>query len=330
MVQNTISKKYDFFNIYRHTKRKGVNGFNEDGNSYDLSLIDEALLSRFNKNPDSLVLTKLKDSVYVGITNISCYYLNDDSINIVAQGDDVDLAQEHLWIFNIEKVNTNNEAVVVEVTQQVDKGRTEYGAGQTQGSAKDTVVCFNPQNGVVILPPRSGVGISRLLKFFYYISGKKLTGLYDSIIIDDTNLNNILYMNTITDLNVRVTNLIDKSNYKGSMSTFNFIKNKKMALRLYGGNIVVAEAVKWIRGLLNLERGKKKQLNIDKIVINGSHNGEMQTIDLVTNRMVANDDVKLVSGKIVISEMMESVKRVYMANKTKLDISHTLKGGQGV
>ena len=37
-----------------------------------------------------------------------------------------------------------------------------------------------------------------------------------------------------------------------------------------GGNIVVAEAVKWIRGLLNLERGKKKQLNIDKIVINGS------------------------------------------------------------
>ena len=268
--------------------------------------------------------------MYVGITNISCYYLDNNSANVISQDSDVDLAQEHLWVFNIEKVNTNNEAVVVEVTQQVDKGRTEYGSGQTQGAAKDTVVCFNPQNGVVILPPRSGVGISRLLKFFYYISGKRLRGLYDSIIIDDTSLNNILHMNTITDLNVRVTNLTDKSNYKGSMSTFNSIKNKKMALHLYGGNIVVAEAVKWIRGLLNLERGKKKQLNIDKIVINGSHNGEMQTIDLVTNRMVANDDVKLVNGKIVISEMMESVKRVYMANKTKLDISHKLKGGQGV
>lgn len=319
-----------FFNIYRHTKRKGVEGFDEDGNSYDLSLIDEALLNRFNKIPSSLTLTKLGGSVYVGITNISCYYLDNNSANVISQDSDVDLAQEHLWVFNIEKVNTNNEAVVVEVTQQVDKGRTEYGSGQTQGAAKDTVVCFNPQNGVVILPPRSGVGISRLLKFFYYISGKKLRGLYDSIIIDDTSLNNILHMNTITDLDVRVTNLIDKSNYKGSMSTFNSIKNKKMALHLYGGNIVVAEAVKWIRRLLNLERGKKKQLNIDKIVINGSHNGEMQTIDLVTNRMVANDDVKLVNGKIVISEMMESVKRVYMANKTKLDISHKLKGGQGV
>ncbi|MGI1827837.1 hypothetical protein [Ligilactobacillus salivarius] len=330
MVQNTVSKKYDFFNIYRHTKRKGVEGFDEDGNSYDLSLIDEALLNRFNKIPSSLTLTKLGGSVYVGITNISCYYLDNNSANVISQDSDVDLAQEHLWVFNIEKVNTNNEAVVVEVTQQVDKGRTEYGSGQTQGAAKDTVVCFNPQNGVVILPPRSGVGISRLLKFFYYISGKKLRGLYDSIIIDDTSLNNILHMNTITDLDVRVTNLIDKSNYKGSMSTFNSIKNKKMALHLYGGNIVVAEAVKWIRRLLNLERGKKKQLNIDKIVINGSHNGEMQTIDLVTNRMVANDDVKLVNGKIVISEMMESVKRVYMANKTKLDISHKLKGGQGV
>lgn len=330
MVQNTVSKKYDFFNIYRHTKRKGVEGFDEDGNSYDLSLIDEALLNRFNKIPSSLTLTKLGGSVYVGITNISCYYLDNNSANVISQDSDVDLAQEHLWVFNIEKVNTNNEAVVVEVTQQVDKGRTEYGSGQTQGAAKDTVVCFNPQNGVVILPPRSGVGISRLLKFFYYISGKKLRGLYDSIIIDDTSLNNILHMNTITDLDVRVTNLIDKSNYKGSMSTFNSIKNKKMALHLYGGNIVVAEAVKWIRRLLNLERGKKKQLNIDKIVINGLHNGEMQTIDLVTNRMVANDDVKLVNGKIVISEMMESVKRVYMANKTKLDISHKLKGGQGV
>ncbi|WP_434437523.1 hypothetical protein [Limosilactobacillus fermentum] len=154
--------------------------------------------------------------------------------------------------------------------------------------------------------------------------------MYDSIVIDDTNLNNILHMSTITDLNVRVTNLIDESNYKGSMSTFNSIKNKKMALHLYGGNFVVDETVKWISGLLNLERGKKKRLNVDKIIINGTHNGEIQTIDLVTNRMVANDNVELINSKIIISEMMESVKRVYMANKTKLDISHKLKGGQGV
>lgn len=330
MVQNKVSKKYDFFNIYRHTKRKGVEGFDEDGNSYDLSLIDEALLNRFNKIPSSLTLTKLGDSVYVGITNISCYYLDNNSANVISQGSDVDLTQEHLWVFNIEKVNTNDEAVVVEVTQQVDKGRTEYGSEQTQGAAKDTVVCFNPQNGVVILPPRSGVGISRLLKFFYHISEGQLRGLYDSIIIDDTNLNNILHMSTITDLNIRVTNLVDDSNYKGSMSTFNSIKNKKMAMRLYGGNFVIAETVRWIRNIINLGSGENKKLNVDKIVINGLHNGEMQTIDLVTNRMVANDDVKLVNGKIVISEMMESVKRVYMANKTKLDISHKLKGGQGV
>ena len=272
-----------------------------------MSLIDEALLNRFNKIPSSLTLTKLGDSVYVGITNISCYYLDNNSANVISQGSDVDLTQEHLWVFNIEKVNTNDEAVVVEVTQQVDKGRTEYGSEQTQGAAKDTVVCFNPQNGVVILPPRSGVGISRLLKFFYHISEGQLRGLYDSIIIDDTNLNNILHM-----------------------STFNSIKNKKMAMRLYGGNFVIAETVRWIRNIINLGSGENKKLNVDKIVINGLHNGEMQTIDLVTNRMVANDDVKLVNGKIVISEMMESVKRVYMANKTKLDISHKLKGGQGV
>ena len=120
MVQNKVSKKYDFFNIYRHTKRKGVEGFDEDGNSYDLSLIDEALLNRFNKIPSSLTLTKLGDSVYVGITNISCYYLDNNSANVISQGSDVDLTQEHLWVFNIEKVNTNDEAVVVEVTQQVD------------------------------------------------------------------------------------------------------------------------------------------------------------------------------------------------------------------
>lgn len=222
MAQNTVSKKYDFFNIYRHTKRERAKGFDEDGNNYDLSLIDEALLKRFNKEPSSLTLTRLADSVYVGITNISCYSFDNNSANVISQGSDVDLAQEHLWVFNIEKVNTNNEAVVVEVTQQVDKGRTEYGSGQTQGSAKDTVVCFNPHNGVVILPPRSGVGISRLLKFFYHISEKQLRGLYSSIVIDDTNLNNILHMGKITELSLSVTNLVDNSNYKGSMSTFNF------------------------------------------------------------------------------------------------------------
>lgn len=166
MAQDTVLKKYDFFNIYRHTKKKNAEGFDEDGNSYDLSLIDKALLNRFNKEPSSLALTKLRDSEFVGITNISCYYLEGDSASVISQGSDVDLLQEHLWIFNIEKVNTNNEAVVVEVTQQVDKGRKEYGSGETQGAAKDTVVCFNPQNGVVILPPRSGVGISKLLKLY--------------------------------------------------------------------------------------------------------------------------------------------------------------------
>ena len=90
-----------------------------------------------------------------------------------------------------------------------------------------------------------------------------------------------------------------------------------------------AEVANWLKKLFKMD--KNKQIKTEKIVIDGYHDGESQTIDLITERMKAHDKVELdENGKITINALMESVVRVYMANKIKFDISNSNKGGKGV
>ena len=208
-------------------------------------------------------------------------------------------------------------------------GRAEYGEKSDQGTANDTVVAFNPKNGVIILPPGSRLGIKNVLELFLALVNPAEYKFNAAFITDKNGLHKVKTMGRIDTINVRISNLATDKKYSGTLRTFSELKNKKMQLKLYSGDMASAEVANWLKKLFKMD--KNKQIKTEKIVIDGYHDGESQTIDLITERMKAHDKVELdENGKITINALMESVVRVYMANKIKFDISNSNKGGKGV
>lgn len=327
---------YVFYALCKHTKSSNIKGFDDQGNNYDFSELDQVLYDRFKEKAEKIKPTKLEDNIYVGITNIEYVKLSSTRANVIKPDGDNMISLDknwknfdHLWVFNIEKANTRNKAIVVEVNKDLQTGRAEYGEKSDQGTANDTVVAFNPKNGVIILPPGSRLGIKNVLELFLALVNPAEYKFNAAFITDKNGLHKVKTMGRIDTINVRISNLATDKKYSGTLRTFSELKNKKMQLKLYSGDMASAEVANWLKKLFKMD--KNKQIKTEKIVIDGYHDGESQTIDLITERMKAHDKVELdENGKITINALMESVVRVYMANKIKFDISNSNKGGKGV
>lgn len=321
-------KNYAFYALCKHTKDNNMDNFDEQGNNYDFNNLDHAFYERFNTEVQSIKPTKLGENIYVGITDIKYVHLLSNSAKIEEPRESWN-KKDHLWVFNIEKANTRNKAIVVEVNKDLQSGREEYGEKSNQGTANDTVVAFNPHNGVIILPPGSRLGIKRVLELFSSLVDTNNYEFNAAFITDKNGLHKVKTMGRIDTINLRITNLATEKHYKGTMSSFSELQNKKMQLKLYGGSMTSGAVTKWLSKLFNLVDNKK--IKTEKIIIDGYHQGESQTIDLITERMKAHDEVELdQNGKITIKGLIDSIIRVYMANKPKFDISHANKGGKGV
>lgn len=327
MVKKTV-RNYVFYALCKHTRKKNIKGLDDQGNNYDFSELDQVLYERFEEEAQKIKPTKLEENIYVGITNIEYVSLSSTQATIMRPGENWKNS-DHLWVFNIEKANTRNKAIVVDVNEDSQSGREEYGEKIDQGTANDTVVALNPKNGVMILPPGNRLGIKNILKLFLVLvnpSGYKFNAAF---ITDKNGLHKVKTMGRIDTINVRVSNLATDKKYNGTLRAFSELKNKKMQLKLYSGNMVSSEVVSWLNKLFKMDKDKK--IKTEKIVIDGYHDGESQTIDLITERMKAHDEVELnKNGKITVGALMKSVVRVYMANKPKFDISNANKGGKGV
>lgn len=328
-MENTarsVEKKYNFYSIYKHSNKKNrSDDYDEYGNNYDLSSINQALLNRYNTDQKFMNLIKLDNFSYAGITNINCLHEDGSSYE---KNEEVTLSEPHFWVFNIERANTLKNAVVVQVRKNVINGRKTYGENPDEGAASDTVVFFNPLYGVVVIPPRAGMSIGKIKQYFYKITNPRQRGLYTDIIIDTTNIDNLEHIDTIKEIDFRVSRIAADSNVdinkSSGLTTFNNLNNNKLAVKLYNGDLSVYEAIRHLKALLGLQ--EKKQLKLDKVLVNGMKDDEPQIIDLITNKMVVQNKVQVVEGKIPMSEMLNSVIDAYMSNKTKLDISHTTKG----
>ena len=187
---------------------------------------------------------------------------------------------------------------------------------------------FNPLYGLVVITPRAGMSIGKIKQYFYKITNPRQRGLFANIIIDTTNIDNLEHIDIIKGIDFRVSKIASDNdvdiNKSSGLTTFNNLNNNKLEIKLYNGNLNVHEAVRHIKSLLGLK--DKKQLKVDKVLVDGINDGESQTIELITNRMVAQNKVQVVEGKIPMSEMLNSVIKAYMSNKIKLDISHAKKG----
>lgn len=317
-----MKKNYDFFDIFKHTKVEGKEGFDAENNNYDLSRIDNALKERYLSDPKDAATIKLNSSSYAGITHIRCV---DEYNNVMPASDDFDLSNPHVWIFNIEKANIANKAVIVEVTKDIKSGRKEYGDNPNEGAAVDTAICFNPVNGVVVVPPRSGMGISNILTYFRKISLDQ--GLVSTIVRDSTNVSNLTGLSKIKEINIRISDIADNKDTKDAgIALYNKLKNQKLSLKLYGGDMNISRVKSYIKKLIRLT---SEDATVEKVQINGEYNDTHQLFDLIDNRMVATEEIQI-DGKITIDQMMDTVYKAYSDNQMKLDISHNIKGGKGV
>ncbi|GJI51840.1 hypothetical protein [Lactiplantibacillus plantarum] len=327
MISNTTQKKFDFFAIYRHTSLANKDGFDENGDCFDLTPIDMALLDRFKMDETKLNLVKLGQTLFAGITHIRLIYLNGTFGN-KREEETLSLDTEHVWVFNIEKANTLDKAVIVDINESVGNGRTEYGDDPDEGAARDTVVCFNPSNGVIVVPPRSAMGVNMLERFFTHITTPRTTGLYDDVVRDSTGTGNIAHLSGINEIDLRVSNLSDTVKH-GNVKKAIELSSHKMSLKLYDGGFTVAEAADYVKKLFM--RQKNKEVVVEKLLIDGEYNDTHQLIDLVDHRMIATVDVPTNrNGKVIVDAMMDAVYSAYTSNRTKLDISHAVKGGNGV
>lgn len=327
MTKNTVKKNFDFFAIYRHTTAANKDGFDDNGDCFDLTSIDEALLDRFKMDENKLNLVTLGKTLFAGITHIRLIYL-DGTFGNKRKKETLSLDTEHVWVFNIEKANILDKAVIVDIKESVGDGRTEYGDDPDEGAARDTIVCFNPSNGVIVVPPRSGMGVTMLERFFYHITTPKISGLYDDVVRDATGTGNIAYLSGINEINLRVSNLSKPVKHQ-SVKKATELSSHKMSLKFYGGGYTVAEAAAYVKKLFI--RQKDKEVIVEKLLIDGEYNDTHQLIDLVNHRMIATVDVPTNSnGKVIVDAMMDAVYSAYTSNRTKLDISHAVKGGNGV
>ena len=76
-------RNYVFYALCKHTKSSNIKGFDDQGNNYDFSELDQVLYDRFKEKAEKIKPTKLEDNIYVGITNIEYVKLSSTRANVI-------------------------------------------------------------------------------------------------------------------------------------------------------------------------------------------------------------------------------------------------------
>ncbi|WP_058301706.1 DUF6731 family protein [Gorillibacterium timonense] len=231
-----------------------------------------------------------------------------------------EIANENdLWICNAEKVNVLDEAYIGDL-----QGSREALAQQDdQGPIFDTIFLYNPKNQVIALQRnRSGLGMNTFISYLC-----KLTSC------DDVELEVIIDPNTLIKLNKM--SLVKSIEYKISRPTnFTFARGAKRGL---SGDI---DFLRFFQGdslkvVIGSDKGNKlgkpailskvKNLltnsqSIEKLNVSGQIEGDMETIDLIKQRIIFTKKKYLKKHKkLTVDMIMETVKEAYNYHKTNLN-----------
>lgn len=288
-------KSYDFYKL-SYVKK--------DTTDYDYTRLNSYLEDVCNSLTagNDVGFIECKKDTYIGFSEIEKFYHGTGS--------------DFVWVFNLCKCVTTKVAVVNNLDKKVNEGRATYGETEKEGLTTDTVVLFCPKYGVVVIPSNRG-GISKLdfISFFYKNVRKQGANL--DLIINNTDLENIAAIDQIKEVEVSVHRITDDSlkNSSNSISKdqkiINKLKAKEVKMQFKSDHLDVKELVKYARRLLKVEDGETKKLKIQ-----GSHGGDEQVIDLISNRLFYIDNqVNLnENGKLTINAMINSIKRAYVDN----------------
>jgi len=288
-------KSFDFYKL-SYVRNNGI--------SYDYDRIN-SFLEKTHQDLESgndVHFMECKKDTYIGFSEIEKYYHDE--------------TDDFVWVFNLCKCVTSKVAIVNNLDQKVNEGRATYGETEKEGLTTDTVVLFCPKFGVVVIPSnRGGLSKSDFISFFY--KNVKKQGANLDLIINNTDLKNIESIDQVKEFEVSVHRITDGSLSKSS-NTINKdqkiigkLDAREVKIQYKADHLNIKELIKYARRLLKIENGETKKLKIT-----GTHDGQEQVIDLISNRLFyVDNEVDLnENGKLTVNSMLHSIKKAYLAN----------------
>lgn len=232
---------------------------------------------------------------------------------------DIKKTQEGYYICNVEKINVLDEANIGDLSSQ----RTTVATNPNQGPLFDTAFFYNPKNEIIILQ-RNRYGLGHR-SFISYLS--KLLNR------DDVDLELVIDPDTL--IKLKKMSLVKKLEYTISKPTnLQFAKNEnrsldgdlKLAKELSGSSLKV-EIGSEKGSNLSLNEVKRKVTsllglsdNIKRLNVRGQIGEDLETIDLIKNRIIYTEKYKLTKGqKVTVPMVLDTFEKAYKYHEANLN-----------
>lgn len=231
-----------------------------------------------------------------------------------------DITKNDLGIYkaNVEKINVLDEAHIGDL----DAARITAGTTPKQGPLFDTAFFYNPKNEIIILQRnRNGLGHKSFISYLM-----KLTECDDidlELVIDSNVLGKLNKMHLVKTIEYTIANPTTiKFAKKGNRSLDGDLK---LAKELLGTKLKVE--IGSPKNGLNLMEAKEKVKtllgfndNISKLKMKGNIGEDIETIDLIKNRIIYTKKYQLTKGKKVSVDMvMDTLSEAYKYHELNLN-----------
>lgn len=217
----------------------------------------------------------------------------------------------YFLIGHIEKIDTYSEAYV----GKIDGDRATYGEGEDEGPIKDTIILYDPFNGIVSSHRTNALSYSQLNNFLRQITDDEDFDL--EVIIDDAVIDKLEKIPGIREIeySIAAPQRWDKIASGRSINADLALGEKLQAGRMKviitpekGGFINKEMAVKKVKALLPYV---KEEVSVLKVKGNISDNTD--TLDLINGKIDALKTINLTKGKkltfVIVKQKIEEAYR---------------------
>lgn len=226
----------------------------------------------------------------------------------------------NVWIGNVENLNVLDQANIGDI----GGGRQAVATKADQGPLFDTIFLYNPLNSVIVLHRnRSGLGVTSFTKYLSELVNDE--DLVLEIIIDPDTLIRLDKMALVQNFEY---NISKPTNYTFAKEGARSLHSDLELLKLFSGEkmkVVIGSekgkkltrdiVIKKVKALLSNETA-----NVTKLDVKGYIDGEVDTLDLIKNRVIHTKKFNLKKGQKVTDVMLiDAVEEAYNKHRTNLN-----------
>lgn len=232
---------------------------------------------------------------------------------------EINKTPEGFYICNVEKINVLDEAHIGDLSNQ----RTTVATQPNQGPLFDTAFLYNPVNEVLILQRnRNGLGHKSFISYLSKLTNKDDIDL--EIIIDPDTLIKLKKMSLVKKLTYTIskpTNLKfagdENRSLDGDLKLAKQLSGSSLKVEIgseKGSQLTIEEAKKKISSLLGFTE------NISRLNVRGQIGEDMETIDLIKNKVGYTESFKLTKGKkVTVPMILSALPNAYKYHEANLN-----------